>query len=123
MAIAPPRRISKTRKRKRRTHFKLDVPGMMLCPNCGEVKLSHHVCKACGFYDGQQVLNVEKKVEEVVEEKPAKKTKKAKAEEVSAANTETKPVAKKTTNKANVEKGATKAPVAKKTTRKPQKAD
>ena len=123
MAIAPPRRISKTRKRKRRTHFKLDVPGMMLCSNCGEVKLSHHICKACGFYDGQQVLKIEKKVEEVVEEKPAKKTKKSKAEDVSTAKAETKPIAKKTTKPATVEKGATKAPVAKKTTRKPQKAD
>ena len=36
MAIVPQRRISKTRKRKRRTHFKLDLPGMMVCPNCGE---------------------------------------------------------------------------------------
>ena len=31
----PFRRTSKTRKRKRRTHFKLSVPGMVRCPQCG----------------------------------------------------------------------------------------
>lgn len=79
MAIVPQRRIGKTRKRKRRTHFKLDLPGIMTCPNCGEAKLSHTVCKACGFYDGRQVLEIKvKEVEEAVEETPAKKTKKVK---------------------------------------------
>lgn len=59
--IVPQRRISKTRKRKRRTHFKLDLPGMMVCPNCGEIKLSHRVCKECGFYDGKQVKTIKTK--------------------------------------------------------------
>ena len=40
MAV-PTRRTSKTAKRKRRTHFKLSVPGMVACPNCGEMKLAH----------------------------------------------------------------------------------
>lgn len=39
MAV-PFRRTSKTAKRKRRTHFKLSVPGMVECPSCGEMKLS-----------------------------------------------------------------------------------
>ena len=34
MAV-PKRRTSKTRKNKRRTHFKISVPGMTECPNCG----------------------------------------------------------------------------------------
>lgn len=59
--IVPQRRISKTRKRKRRTHFKLDLPGMMVCPNCGEIKLNHRVCKECGFYDGKQVKTIKTK--------------------------------------------------------------
>jgi len=81
-AIAPQRRISKTRKRQRRSHFRLENPSMMVCPNCGEVKLAHVVCKECGYYDGKQVLEVKaKKAEEEVqpakEEKKAKKAKKA----------------------------------------------
>jgi len=55
MAV-PFRRTSKSAKRKRRTHFKLSVPGMVVCPNCGEMKLSHRVCKECGYYNGKTVL-------------------------------------------------------------------
>ncbi|TLS37642.1 50S ribosomal protein L32 [Pseudalkalibacillus caeni] len=55
MAV-PARRTSKTRKRKRRTHFKLQVPGMVACPNCGEYKLAHRVCKECGHYKGEEVV-------------------------------------------------------------------
>ncbi|PRX40866.1 LSU ribosomal protein L32P [Planifilum fimeticola] len=52
----PFRRTSKTRKRKRRTHFKLSVPGMVRCPQCGEWKLAHRVCKECGHYKGEEVV-------------------------------------------------------------------
>jgi len=80
MAIVPQRRISKTRKRKRRSHFKLDMPSMMVCPNCGEMKLAHIVCKKCGFYDGKLVKEIKVKEEaeaEVAETKTQeKKTKK-----------------------------------------------
>lgn len=60
MAV-PFRRTSKTRKRKRRTHYKLSVPGMQTCPNCGEMKLAHRVCKVCGSYKGKTVIDVTKK--------------------------------------------------------------
>ncbi|HSH24485.1 MAG TPA: 50S ribosomal protein L32 [Massilibacterium sp.] len=56
MAV-PARRTSKTRKNKRRTHFKLQVPGMVECSNCGELKLAHRVCKACGSYKGKEVVS------------------------------------------------------------------
>ena len=56
MAV-PKRRTSKTVKRKRRTHFKLRVPGMVEGPDCGEMKLAHRVCKACGTYKGRDVVN------------------------------------------------------------------
>ncbi|WP_018132894.1 50S ribosomal protein L32 [Effusibacillus pohliae] len=58
MAV-PFRRTSKTRKRMRRTHYKLSVPGMVECPQCGALKLSHRVCKECGYYKGREVVNVE----------------------------------------------------------------
>jgi large subunit ribosomal protein L32 len=28
------------------------------CPSCGELKLRHHVCDACGTYRGKQILTV-----------------------------------------------------------------
>ena len=61
MPRCPPRRISKTRKRKRRTHYKIVAPGMNVCKNCGEVVLSHTVCRFCGFYDGKQVKTIKEK--------------------------------------------------------------
>ncbi|HEX7065659.1 MAG TPA: 50S ribosomal protein L32 [Bacillales bacterium] len=55
MAV-PKRRTSTTRKKKRRTHYKLRVPGMVECDNCGEYKLSHRVCPECGSYNGKNVV-------------------------------------------------------------------
>ena len=56
MAV-PARRTSKTKKRMRRGHIKLATPNLSPCPNCGELRVSHHVCPSCGFYDGKQVVN------------------------------------------------------------------
>ncbi|EGQ27297.1 50S ribosomal protein L32 [Mammaliicoccus sciuri] len=55
MAV-PKRRTSKTKKNMRRTHFKIEAPGMTTCENCGEMKLAHHVCKSCGHYKGKDVV-------------------------------------------------------------------
>jgi len=30
------------------------------CPNCGEIRLPHRVCKNCGHYQGREVLEVDK---------------------------------------------------------------
>jgi len=84
MAICPQRRTSKTRKRLRRTHFKLELPGMMVCPNCGEMKLAHTICKECGFYDGKLVKEIKVKetpeaTEETAEAKAESKAKTATA--------------------------------------------
>ncbi len=52
----PKRKISKTRRDKRRTHYKTTAPTVNLCSQCGEMKLSHRVCPACGTYNGRQIL-------------------------------------------------------------------
>lgn len=57
MAV-PKGKVSKARGRKRRTHWKLDLPTISACPNCHQMKLAHHVCKHCGMYDGKQVLQI-----------------------------------------------------------------
>lgn len=52
----PKRRVAKARGRKRRTHWKLTLPGIVNCPQCHEVKLSHRVCPNCGYYKGKEVI-------------------------------------------------------------------
>ena len=61
-AIAQQRRSSKTRKLKRRTHYKIQIPGMVLC-ECGAYKLAHRVCPECGKYDGKEVKAIKVKEE------------------------------------------------------------
>ena len=75
MAV-PQRRISKTRKRLRRTHFKLAVEGLVTCPNCGEMIKAHHICPKCGYYAGKAVYVDGKLVKDEPKKAPAKKTKK-----------------------------------------------
>jgi len=54
--IAPFRRISKTKKRMRRSHQALSAPTMVVCPNCGELTLAHRACRSCGYYKGVEVV-------------------------------------------------------------------
>ena len=49
----PKRRISKARKRLRRTHIKLQAPKLIECPQCREVRLPHRICGNCGYYKGR----------------------------------------------------------------------
>lgn len=59
MAV-PKCKVSKARRDKRRSsHWKLDMPGMSPCPKCGALRLPHRACKACGTYNGRQVIAVD----------------------------------------------------------------
>jgi len=49
----PKRKISKTRRDKRRTHDKAVTPAVGSCSNCGSPVLWHRVCPECGYYRGQ----------------------------------------------------------------------
>lgn len=57
----PKRRTSKTRRDKRRTHYKSEVPVWSTCSNCGEEARPHHVCAKCGFYKGSKVIEIKEK--------------------------------------------------------------
>lgn len=37
--------------------------GIVECPQCHEKKLSHRVCKHCGYYNGVQVIDMTEKKE------------------------------------------------------------
>lgn len=55
----PKRRHSKTRSRKRRTHWKLNPPSLSVCPECSEPKMPHRVCPSCGYYNGRSIFESE----------------------------------------------------------------
>jgi large subunit ribosomal protein L32 len=58
MAV-PKRKKSPSRRDMRRSHHALKPVGLIECPNCGEQKRPHHLCDACGYYDGRQVTEAQ----------------------------------------------------------------
>ena len=63
MAV-PKKRTSKSRKRMRRSHDHLKYTASVTeCENCGELKLRHHICPACGTYKNHQVFAVKSEAE------------------------------------------------------------
>ena len=58
MAV-PKRKVSKARRDKRRSsHWKQEVPGLVKC-ECGAYRMPHRACKACGKYNGREVIAVQ----------------------------------------------------------------
>jgi len=55
----PKRRHSKTRRDKRRTHWKTQATAVSSCPQCGSGMRPHHVCATCGFYGGKKAIEVD----------------------------------------------------------------
>lgn len=53
----PKRKISKSRRDKRRTHYKATPQQMTVCPQCGATKLPHRVCPECGYYKGRKIID------------------------------------------------------------------
>ncbi len=49
-------RVTRSKRNMRRSHDALTAVRSAECPNCGELKLPHHVCGACGYYAGREVV-------------------------------------------------------------------
>jgi large subunit ribosomal protein L32 len=60
MAV-PKKKRSKSKKRTRKACWKIEMPNLRPCPNCGALTASHHVCSGCGFYKGRQVVQLKVK--------------------------------------------------------------
>lgn len=58
MAV-PKRKVSPSRRGMRRAHDSLKAPAFQECPNCGELKLPHNMCRACGHYNNREILSIE----------------------------------------------------------------
>lgn len=51
-------RKTRSKRGMRRAHDALRPTTGTECPNCGELKLPHHVCGACGHYRDREVVRV-----------------------------------------------------------------
>ena len=60
MTPLPKRKISKGRRDRRRAHDALKTASLVQCNNCGEMRLPHTVCNSCGYYQGREVISVDK---------------------------------------------------------------
>lgn len=56
MAV-PKKKTTVSRRNMRRAHDSLKASAYAECANCGELKRPHHVCGACGYYGGREVID------------------------------------------------------------------
>lgn len=56
MAV-PRKKVTRSKRNMRRAHHRLAKVNLTECPNCGELKLPHHICEACGYYGGREVIS------------------------------------------------------------------
>jgi large subunit ribosomal protein L32 len=54
MAV-PKKRISSTRRDKRRSHIKANSLKLVPCPHCKQLKVAHRLCPHCKHYAGVEV--------------------------------------------------------------------
>jgi len=54
----PKRKISRSRRNKRRSHDALSLKQLLRCENCGDYHIAHHVCPSCGAYKGEVVMEI-----------------------------------------------------------------
>ena len=62
MAV-PKRKTTPSKRNMRRSHDFLVGSLYTECSNCGELKLSHHICPACGFYSKKEIIKKDQEIE------------------------------------------------------------
>lgn len=67
-------RHNRSQRDKRRFHRVLKVKNFSVCPKCKKPVLAHTMCSFCGFYKGEEIINVLEKLD--------KKEKKRKEKEI-----------------------------------------
>lgn len=58
MAV-PKKKISRSKRNMRRSHDSLQASILDECGNCGELKRPHHICEACGYYNGREITEAQ----------------------------------------------------------------
>lgn len=73
-AIGPKKKRSIHKRNVRHASWERDIlkklsnmVALSVCTNCGASKLAHRVCKACGYYNGKQVISIKTKTGNVID--------------------------------------------------------
>lgn len=68
----PKRKTSKKRSSQRYAKFQYEARkklenhvSLTVCPECGQKKLTHHACPACGTYRGRNILDKGKDIDKI----------------------------------------------------------
>lgn len=56
MGAVPKKKITRARKGRRLSSYKLKPVHVAQCPRCRAPKLPHAACPECGYYRGRQVV-------------------------------------------------------------------
>ena len=67
----PKKRATSTRSGNRRSHLALKAKCLNKCPKCQSPVLPHQVCKKCGYYNGKDILELERKEKEKADRRKA----------------------------------------------------
>lgn len=70
----PKKRLTSARSGNRRSHLALKATAQTVCPKCKSKTKPHFVCATCGFYNGQDVLELAKKEREKAERRKKAET-------------------------------------------------
>ena len=76
------KRGTKGERNQRRLHIFLKAPPLISCPKCGKPVLPHTVCSNCGYYKGEEIIDVLGKLEKKEKKKREKEIKAKEREEV-----------------------------------------
>lgn len=58
MGPLPKKRLSRSRRGKRRAHDSLSLNHLIVCENCGNYHVAHRICPKCGTYRGEKRIEV-----------------------------------------------------------------
>lgn len=72
MGGVQPKRHTKGKRNRRRSHLALQKTSLSICDKCGREVLPHYICSYCGFYNGREIINVMAKLDKKEKKKRQK---------------------------------------------------
>ncbi len=72
MGGVQPKRHTKGKRNRRRSHLALTKTLLFACAKCSKAVLPHYICAYCGFYNGKEVIDVMAKLDKKEKKKRLK---------------------------------------------------